>query len=739
MSGATRRTRHCGRLCSAPSGCRGGRWQAWSRLALVCGVFLVSPAEHGYNTFAAPANLWQAVADTPFPQEARVFLTTADGLPSNDVDDVTVDARGLLCIRVGDTWHCRRGDDWQHMPQSPATARPDRHRRDVAERASGLAPAKLPWSSRVDRALGMATLSDGTRSWLPQQPLVVHDADGVAWIADQHGVARVAATGITLFTPADGLPSTDFTAAAVAADGRLYLGTPHGLIHFDGQHWAYRQGLRWLPDDGVRGLVAVGDDVYVATAGGLARLVFTPLTLERKAALYQAAIDRHHRRTEFGYVIEAQCPTPGSTEGRVLQDSDNDGLWTSMYGAGECFAFAATGDPAAKQRATQAFEALRFLSIAPRGGRHPAPRGFIARTVVPTSEPDPNLRPGYTLEGQRRSQQQGDALWRIYEPRWPKTEDGRYWWKSDTSSDELDGHYFFYGLYYDLVADSEAEKARVREIVRDNIEHLISHGFRMHDHAGPTRWANYAPESLNHDLVWAPERGLNSLSMLSYLATAAHITGDERYLETASMLRDEHGYAQNVMNPKLQNGIGSGNQSDDEMAFMAFYNLLAYEPDAAIRDRYRLAFFRAWQLEAAEQNPFFNLCYAVFGIGHEHTDPWSTRSVEPTEGWLQDTLATLRRFPLDRFNWAHQNANRADLLRVPGDSIDVRDRFLRTDGFVIPVDERHFNHWNHNPWQPNSGGDGRTLASGTVYLLPYWMARHHGFLAGASSHSVPPQ
>ncbi|MCJ7638688.1 MAG: hypothetical protein MUO70_02185, partial [Euryarchaeota archaeon] len=33
-------------------------------------------------------------------------------------------------------------------------------------------------------------------------------------------------------------------------------------------------------------------------------------------------------------------------------DSDNDGLWTSMYGAGECFAYAATKDPKAKERAT---------------------------------------------------------------------------------------------------------------------------------------------------------------------------------------------------------------------------------------------------------------------------------------------------------------------------------------------------------------------------------------------------
>ncbi len=40
------------------------------------------------------------------------------------------------------------------------------------------------------------------------------------------------------------------------------------------------------------------------------------------------------------------------------------------------FAYAATKDPIAKQRATAAFEALRFLSQVTQGGSNPAPKGF---------------------------------------------------------------------------------------------------------------------------------------------------------------------------------------------------------------------------------------------------------------------------------------------------------------------------------------------------------------------------
>ena len=131
--------------------------------------------------------------------------------------------------------------------------------------------------------------------------------------------------------------------------------------------------------------------------------------------------------------------------------------------------------------------------------------------------------------------------------------------------------------YYDLVADTESEKERVREHVRRLTDHIIEHGFQLMDHDGrPTRWARYSPKELNFDKNWFVERGLNSLSILSYLITTAHITGDDKYRDIASTLINQHGYAQNMIDMKFQRGFGTGNQSDDEMAFMCYYNLVNY-------------------------------------------------------------------------------------------------------------------------------------------------------------------
>ena len=205
---------------------------------------------------------------------------------------------------------------------------------------------------------------------------------------------------------------------------------------------------------------------------------------------------------------------------------DNDGLWTSMYGAGECFAFAATGNQDAARRAHQAFRALAFLQEVTQGGSHPAPKGYVARTIRSTTLPDPN---DGRLERDKRFAKERDSLWKVYEPRWPVSADGKWYWKSDTSSDELDGHFFFYPLYYELVAQTDDEKMAVRKVVAALMDHLILHDFQLVDHTGTvTRWGTSPRRSEPSSRLVGRTR-IKSLSMLAYLAVASHITGDARY------------------------------------------------------------------------------------------------------------------------------------------------------------------------------------------------------------------
>ncbi|MBN1464644.1 hypothetical protein JXA02_02705 [candidate division KSB1 bacterium] len=573
----------------------------------------------------------------------------------------------------------------------------------------------------------------GEKSWAPTNVRgVTFDAAGKAWFASSQGVGCFDGVRWRLYTGSEGLPYNGFTCIAAGKDSAVWFGTDRGAIRFDGERWAYRQGLRWLPDDYVVDIsINQRGDAFFATGKGISLIERVQMTLAEKAQWYEDEIDRYHRRTPYEYVLDVHLPQPGDLSEFRQHDSDNDGLWTSMYGAGECFAWAATKDPQAKARADKAFAALEFLGKVTQGGSHPAPMGFVARTILPIDGPNPN---DDRMARDITRKTEYDTLWKTIDPRWPVSEDGKWYWKTDTSSDELDGHFFFYGLYYDLVAETKAEKTRVRHHVAMLMDHLIEHNFHLVDHDGkPTRWARFNPYELNHDRNWAFDRNLNSLSVLAYLLTTAHITDDAKYLKYAEYLVENHGYLQNAQLPKTQRGIGTGNQSDDEMAMMMLYNFIKHAPHQDWKERIALACWTYGRLELAEMNPFFNFVYAASCSGKSFTDAWGTYSLEPSGPWLADAIETLQRFPLDRIDWAHDNSHRIDIIRIDErqrhfDEGSYENRGLRANGTVIPVDERFFTHWSHDPFALITGGDGHTLADGAVFTLAYYMGLYHGYI-----------
>jgi hypothetical protein len=622
--------------------------------------------------------------------QKETFLPWPEG---RKVNQIALDPRGTLCVASTAGLFCWEGENWK----------------------------------RVE------ILDEEGRDWAAKGVLGVgFDGRGQLWFATKAGVGCQADGRWRFYEGKDGLPWNDFTGLAVG-QGEVWFTTHWGVIRFDESEWHYRQGLLWLPSDDVKSLALDEDGTaWIATAAGISSLERRPMTLAQKADVYENEIEHYIKRTPFGFVAEAWLQRPGDKASADPQDSDNDGLWTAMYGAGECFAFGATQDARAKQRAKHAFEALRFLQKVTQGCDHAPPKGYIARTIRPVDWPDPNIgRLAADIEEQKH-----DKFWKIYEPRWPKSGDGHWFWKSDTSSDELDGHYFFYPLYYDLCADSEEERERVREVVRDITDHLIDHHFCLVDHDGkPTRWGIYGPQFLNENPYWWQERGLKSLSILCYLSVAAHVTGDKKYDAAARDLIERSSYAHNAMFAKVQHGPGSGNQSDDEMAFMCYYALLRCSRNEDLKALIRYSFFQYWVNEAPEMNPFFNFAYAAHNLEASAGTPWGPAALKPWAGWHEDAMVALYGFPLDRLNWPHRNSHRLDVIDLPAvrsndlDSPDKpRQRGYRVNGKVLPVENRHFNHWNTDPWQLDYGGNGNELAAGTVFLLPYYMGLYHGFI-----------
>src|SRR5580698_3877848 len=219
-----------------------------------------------------------------------------------------------------------------------------------------------------------------TRDGLPSDDVVsVAVIDGQIFAQTAAGVAKfyqgrwspgtadfpkAQAPDVRVYESSKGLPYDEITSVAAGEHGVVWLATPKGAIRFDGVNWEYRQGRRWLPDDDVRAIaVEANGNAWFATGKGVGLIERRAITFAEKAKFFEEEIDLRHRRTPYGYVLGVRLKRPGDKNEWVQQDSDNDGLWTAMYGAGECFAYAATGGELAKKRAQAAFEALRFLRV----------------------------------------------------------------------------------------------------------------------------------------------------------------------------------------------------------------------------------------------------------------------------------------------------------------------------------------------------------------------------------------
>jgi hypothetical protein len=473
----------------------------------------------------------------------------------------------------------------------------------------------------------------------------------------------------------EGLPYEATKCVTLAPNGDLWAGTTDGACRLREGRWNYFWGKRWLPGNKIRAIAVDGNEgAWLATEGGVGHIESRPITLAQKAAHYEQITAARHDRN--GYVTICRLKDPEDLSDYEIEASDNDGLWTSLYAAAECFRYAATGSAEARDLARKSMHAIMDLE------RLSGISGYPARAVVRQGETHVFASNG---------------LWH------PSPVDPRYRWKGDTSSDELDGHFFIYPIYYDLVADAK-EKEELRAVLRRIIDHLLTHNYQLIDVDGkPTTWAIFNPENLNDNPVWAEGTGLNSLSMLAYLVVAQHILGDAKYRQAYNDLVQKHHYLLNVITQK-QLPPFDVNHSDDELAFLGYYTLMRYETEPEHRRVLMLSLERSWRVARPERAALFNMVYGAV-------------SSKPCD--VAETVQTLQEWPWDLRHWTIQNSQRTDIQITP-DSRLTRPESVET----LPYSERRVMQWSDNPFALDGGEDGLREYDGAAFLLPYWMGRY---------------
>ncbi len=488
--------------------------------------------------------------------------------------------------------------------------------------------------------------------------------------------------------------------------------------------------------------VAADGTAWLATPAGISRIERLPMTLKQKAGLFTRQVEDRHQRD--GYVATSPLQEPWNPASFINGITDNDGLYTSMYGAAQAFRFAATGDPQARQLARRSFKACkRLVDI--------TGNGFVARVIIPADwHEDVNEQYGEEYNLKKR---EGDPHWKLITPRFPLSEDGRYRYKVDTSSDELAGHYFFYPIYYDLVAESEEEKEEVRAVMHSMTDHLIDNGFMLRDHDGqPTRWGDFSPEYLNSMRGWA-QRGLNSMMMLSFLRATEYVTGDPKYGEVFDRLCSEHHYDFLTMKSKTYYPPEDVVPWDNNLCLMSWYNLLRYEQDPERVLAWRLSMEHAWLHISKQKSAFWNFLYKAcaehveelaktdfFKGAYPELPTYAEHTLEhfrSSEAHMQDSMEMLQNMPLDLIDVKMDNTHRLDVQfdNTPGAQetwLDRRGTYgWHFDGRALPIEERGHVRVDRDAFDlrlHEGKGEGKNEQEGTFFLLPYYLGLYHGFI-----------
>jgi hypothetical protein len=417
------------------------------------------------------------------------------------------------------------------------------------------------------------------------------------------------------------------------------------------------------------------------------------MTLYDKAVFFEKQVRTRHIRNGFNASLDNM--EKGNLSTGYLADSDNDGLWTSMYLGGEIFRYVVTKEPDALQNCRESLDAMERLfsvnQIAGFPSRSFERSGFINQLADPE--------------------------------RWQHSPDKEWDWKSTTSSDEAIGHIFAYGAMAELIKNPDLKKRSIA-LIDTLMGHIIKNDFYLIDYDGkPTAWGRWNPSYVNAFPTNIGDRKLNSSNIIAMLQTAYHFTNKPIYKEKAFELMKKHGYFENLMRPMKQIGFAAEdadehskkmsdawNHSDDEMYFMGYWGLYRYAFNDTLKAQYKKAIIDHWQAERPEKEGLWNIFTALTG----------TKDFD-----LNEATWYLREHPLDLIDWTIMNSHRKDIEKI---STNFRSQTIKE---VLSPDERPIQRHNANMFNlDRTKGNGTSEQSaGDIWLLPYWLGRYLGVIS----------
>lgn len=510
---------------------------------------------------------------------------------------------------------------------------------------------------------------------------------GAIYFATGRGLACLRGMAMTIIEGKDGLPYEDVNCLAEGFADDLWIGTQNGATRHVGGEFHYFARDRWLPGDVVTGIACSEDTAYIATDKGLGIIRYEPYTLQKKAAFYERHLEEWGQK-RLGFIHKLDRSGPNGEW--VREVSDNDGGWTAHYLSAMSFKYAITGDEADHAEALNSFRSIEWLE------EMPPMDGFPARSVWAVGE-----------KGNQAQHGSGGLP-----AEWHLTEDGLFQWKGDTSSDEIDAHFYALPIFLEAAAKGE-EKDRALGLLERMAAHIYDNGWVLVDVDGkPTRWARWDPEYLQRPYGYYA-RGLNGMEALARGELMKSISDDPKFVQAHKDLI-ELGYHRETLRQKLVFPPNDITHFDDRLAFFSYFPLLTHATDPHLRSIYMRSLERTWEVERIERNPWFNFIYGVV-TGNECEE--------------EQAVQSLRDWPLDLIDYSYWNSHRHDLHTPAGYT-----SYARVPRPLSPR-ETGPHRWDAS-FHLDNGSGGNVVVDPSGWLDAYWMGRYYGLITGPETEEA---
>lgn len=499
------------------------------------------------------------------------------------------------------------------------------------------------------------------------------------YISTDKGLGELRGASMRVIRGEDGLPVENTTSLTRGFENDLWIGTERGAVRKVGDEWQYFGASHWLPNNKVNAIAVDGRKVYIATDGGLGIIEYEEYTLHKKASFYERHLN------EWGHKRLGFIQTVYQKDGEWIREvSDNDGAHTATYLAAMCYKYKVTGEESAREEAIETFNAMIWLD------RVTPIDGLIARSI-------------YSVEGDKG--EKGKHGSGGLPAKWYATKDGNWYWKGDTSSDEVIAHFYSVSLFHDLVAEGKNKKLAKAHLTR-MASYIMDNGWIMKDMDGkPTRWGRWNPEYLLRPYGYN-DRGVNGLEALAFIQAAYAVSGDEKYKKGFEQLVD-WGYLNNTLRQKNTFPPSTLAPWDDNLAFEAYATILRYVDDPMYKSFLLRSLERTYEVKRMEHIPWFNFNYGYF----TNNDFDNEQCIKHLRAWTLD--CTEHNF---------RNSHRDDLF--------VEEGYTSYEGAVKAISPRESAVMRGSrPATVLDGGAGsKRVMEPTGYIRDYWMGRYYGFI-----------